>query len=140
MNEVDVQPGEWEQRNRSNTLRVMRWTGAWVVTIGLAAFGPRFFWDFNHLITIPVLLLSLGAGLGMILACVGQIKNMDEMQRMLFLESAAITLGGGLVLGSTYELLEDIHLISYQPEISHLIIIMCLTFMCAKIAGQRRYQ
>ena len=52
----------------------------------------------------------------------------------------AFTLGVGLVLGLSYELLEDIKLISFEPEISHLIMVMCLTNLTAIIAGHRKYR
>ena len=62
------------------------------------------------------------------------------MQQKIFLDSAALTLGVGLVCGLGYELLEDIRLISFQPEISHLGILMCLTFLAGNIAGHRKYR
>ena len=52
----------------------------------------------------------------------------------------ALTLGVGLVIGSSYELLEDIKLIPFEPEISHLIILMSLTYCVGIILGNRRYQ
>ncbi len=52
----------------------------------------------------------------------------------------ALTLGVGLVVGVSYELLEDIKLITFEPEISHLILLMCLTYCIGIIVGNRRYQ
>ena len=52
----------------------------------------------------------------------------------------ALTLGVGLVVGTSYELLEDIKLITFEPEISHLTILMCLTYFIGIILGNRRYQ
>jgi hypothetical protein len=31
-------------------------------------------------------------------------------------------------------------LISFEPEISHLIILMCITFLVGMVAGHRRYR
>ena len=67
------------------------------------------------------------------------MKDQDEMQRKIFLDATAITLGAGIVCGCAYELLENIKLITFQPEISHLIILMGLTFPISVIAGHRRY-
>jgi hypothetical protein len=39
-----------------------------------------------------------------------------------------------------YELLEDIRLITFQPEIQHLVLIMYLTYAGAIKAGNRKYQ
>jgi len=52
----------------------------------------------------------------------------------------AISLGVGLVCGLSYELLEDIKLITFEPEVSHLIMLMALTYMVGVIAGNRRYK
>jgi hypothetical protein len=45
-----------------------------------------------------------------------------------------------MVVGLSYEILEDIKLISFQPEIGHLVIIMCLTYAGGIAAGHRKYQ
>ncbi len=51
-----------------------------------------------------------------------------------------MALGVGLVVGVSYELLEDIKLITFEPEISHLILLMCLTYGVGIILGNRRYR
>ena len=56
------------------------------------------------------------------------------------LEAMAFAMGMGLVIGLSYELLEDIRLISFEPEISHLVILVCLTYMAAMVAGIRKYR
>jgi xanthosine utilization system XapX-like protein len=52
----------------------------------------------------------------------------------------ALTLGVGLVVGMSYELLEDIKLISFEPQIPHLIMLMGFTYIIGIILGNRRYQ
>jgi hypothetical protein len=61
---------------------------------------------------------------------------------LIFLSSVLdiLSLGVGLVFASSYELLEDIQLIAAQPEISHVMILMCLTFLVGLIAGYRKYR
>ncbi len=56
------------------------------------------------------------------------------------LEAMAFSLGVGLVCGLSYELLEDIKLITFEPEVSHLIILMAITYIGGVIAGNRRYK
>jgi hypothetical protein len=68
------------------------------------------------------------------------LLGLDELQRKIQLDAIALTLGVGLVIGSSYELLEDIKLIPFEPEISHLIILMSLTYWVGVILGNRRYQ
>ena len=76
----------------------------------------------------------------MIRATKRHVHGLDELQQKIFLDAGALSLGAGLVFGIAYELLEDIKLISFEPEISHLIILMTLTFLAGKIAGNRKYR
>jgi hypothetical protein len=127
-------------RTKINTVQLGLWTGAWVLTSALAAFGPRYFWESNTPLTILGVLINLGIGFGMILANKRLLNGMDELMRKIQLEAMAISLGVGLVCGLSYELLEDIKLITFEPEVSHLIILMALTYMVGVIAGNRRYK
>ena len=107
MNDLKTGPDDWAMSNRRNTLRLGYRTFAWVATMAVAAFGPRFLWDYA---TLP--------------ATLGVLVN----------------LAVGLVCGLCYELLEDIRLIALEPEISHLVMLMSLTFLVSMIVGHRRYQ
>ncbi len=127
-------------RTKINTVQLGLWTGAWVLTTAFAAFGPKFFWEFNTPLTILGVLINLGIGFGMILANKRYLNGLDELMRKIQLEAMAISLGVGLVCGLSYELLEDIKLITFEPEVSHLIMLMALTYMVGLIAGNRRYK
>jgi hypothetical protein len=133
-------PGGWQARQQKNTLRLKYWTGAWVLTYALAAFGPKSVWDFHAGLTIFAVVFNLAVGFGMIVANKQYVQGLDEMHRKIFLDAGALSLGVGLVCGLGYELLEDIRLITFQPEISHLVILMCLTFLAGLVMGHRKYQ
>ena len=135
-----TESSNWAKRNAKNTVRLGIWTGAWLVTTALLAFGPKLLWDFNTPLTVLAVLVNLAVGGGMILANKTYLGGLDEMQQKIFRDSAALTLGVGLVAAVSYKLLEDIRLISFEPEISHLLILMALTFLGAMIAGNRKYQ
>lgn len=105
-----------------------------------AAFGPKTIWDFATLPTILGVLVNLAIGFGMIAAHKRYLQGLDELHQKIFLDAGALTLGVGLVCGLGYELLEDIKLISVKPEISHLVMLMCLTFLAGLIFGHRKYQ
>jgi hypothetical protein len=135
-----TESSNWAKRNAKNTVRLGIWTGAWLVTTALLAFGPKLLWDFNTPLTVLAVLVNLAVGGGMILANKTYLGGLDEMQQKIFRDSAALTLGVGLVAAVSYEMLEDIRLISFEPEISHLLILMALTFLGAMIAGNRKYQ
>ena len=140
MNQAKNNDGKWAENQCRNTKRLATWTGAWVLTIAITAFGPKLIWDFNPVFSVIAVLASLGVGFGMVRVNGYYLQGLDELQRRIFLEASALTLGVGLVCGLAYELLDDIKLISYEPEISHLVILMSLTFIGGMIAGQRKYR
>ena len=130
----------WEASTAKNGTRVLIWSLAWVLTTALAAFGPKVFWDFHTGLTVFGVLINVGVGFGMIFATKRHLQALDEMQQKIFRDAAVLSLGVGLVCASSYELLEDIQLITFQPEISHVIILMCLTFLIGMIVGHRKYR
>lgn len=140
MNDLKTDPNGWAASRARNTVRLGYWTAAWLVTMAVAAFGPKLIWNFDTLLTILAVLINLGVGFGMIVANKRHLQGMDEMHQKIFLDAGAVTLGVGLVCGLSYELLEDIKLISFVPEISHLVILMSLTFLIGMIAGHRKYR
>lgn len=130
----------WQSTLKRSTLSLGRWTGAWLLSTALLAFGPKFLWQFETLYSVLALLLNLAMGALMIRANIKQVQAMDELARKVFLDAAAITLGIGLVSACSYGIMEDIRLISFEPDISHLLILMGLTFLASVAVGNRRYK
>lgn len=131
---------DYQNRNCRNTRQLRNWTIAWVISTAVAVFAPKYIWNFNTLLSIVGILINIALGFGMLLANRKYLQGLDEMQRKILFDAMALSLGVGLVLGSSYELLEDIKLIPFQPEIPHLMIVMCLTYLIGAIAGHRKYQ
>ena len=129
----------WTLQSKRNTRRLMIWTFSWTLSVALATFGPMFIWG-NSTITVLVILLNIGLGVGMILANKIYLKGLDEMQQRIQLEAMAISLGVGLVGGIAYTLLDITNLISQDAEISFLIILMGITYMLGIVVGQIRYR
>ncbi len=140
MNKPDADSNRWQTSQKENTTRLAYWTMAWVLTMAVANFGPRFIWDSNQLLTTLAILLNLGIGVGMILANKRHLKGLDEMHQKIQLEAMALSLGVGLVVGLAYSNLDVTNLITADAEISHLVIVMGLTYLFGVIAGQRKYQ
>lgn len=140
MNDPKTGSNDWTARNKRNTIRLGYWTFAWVATMAVTAFGPKLIWNFATLPTIFAVLVNLAVGFGMIMANRRYLRGLDELHQKIFLDAGALTLGVGLVCGLSYELLEDVKLISFEPEFSHLVILMSVTFLIGMIAGHRRYQ
>lgn len=140
MKQHKTETSEWEAKSSNNSVRLLSWTAAWVLTMALAAFGPKLIWDFHTVATVLGVLLNLAVGFGMILATKRHLQGLDEMQQKIFRDAAVLSLGVGLVCALSYELLEDIRLITFEPEISHVIILMTLTFLVGMIIGKRKYR
>ncbi|AGH42804.1 hypothetical protein C427_0694 [Paraglaciecola psychrophila 170] len=45
-----------------------------------------------------------------------------------------------MVVGIAYEQLEDIKLITFEPEIRHFIMLMGITYIISILVGNRKYQ
>ncbi len=131
---------QYKDRNYQNTRSLRNWTMAWTLSMAIAAFAPKYLWDFNIIISMAAIIISLVFGVGMLLSNRRYLRGLDEMQQRIMYDAMGLSLGVGLVVGLTYDLLEDIKLISFQPEIAHLVIIMCLTYLGGIIAGHRKFQ
>ncbi len=127
-------------QTKKNTKRLFIWSVVWVLATAGVAFGPKNLWNFNTLLTIIAVLIHIGLGLGMIRVFKQFLLGLDELQRKIHLDAMAISLGIGLVFGCSYEMLEDIKLIPFQPEIAHVTILMSLTYVVGAFLGHRKYQ
>ena len=140
MNHLKTDSSDWAARGKKNTLHLGYWTGAWLVTMAVATFGPLLVWQANQLLTALAIFLNIGIGFGMILANKTSLKGLDEMQQKIQLEAMALSLGVGLVVGLGYSMMDVSNLVSFDAEISHLVILMGLTYGAGMFAGRRKYQ
>lgn len=130
----------WKQRNNLNTKRLAKWTAAWVISLALATFGDKFIWQQNELITAIAIGINFLVGIMMIMVNKQHLIDLDELQQKIQLNAMGLSLGIGLIVGISYSTLETTGLISSHAEISHLIIVMALTYMIGIILGNRKYQ
>lgn len=130
----------WDSEVKKNTNRIYYWTFGWVLSIWLLGIGPQIIWNFNSSATVFAALLNLAIGIGMIKANVRFLKGQDEMQQRIFLEAAALTLGVTVVCTGSYQTWQDIKLISFEPQVWHLMCVMGLTFMVGTAVATRKYK
>lgn len=140
MNQQDTASSDWETQTKQNTKRLAWWTAAWVITMAVAVFGAHFVWKSSPMLTLAGILVNLGVGVGMIMANRRHLKGLDEMQQKIQLEAMALSLGVGLIGGLAYSNLDVTNLIAFDAEISHLVILMTLTYMVGIASGVRRYR
>ena len=131
---------DWNLATKRNTRHLAYWTAAWTLTMALVAFGPKFIWNFNSTISVVAIFMNTAIGIGMILANKRYLNGLDEMQRKLNLEAMAIALGVGVVGGLSYSMLDQSNVISYNAEISHLVILISITYLVGVVIGNIRYK
>ncbi|KPZ72269.1 hypothetical protein AN944_01047 [Shewanella sp. P1-14-1] len=129
----------WKERNANYTKKLAKWTAAWVVTLAIATFGPVFIWQ-QEAITITAIVINFLVGIGMILANKHHLLSLDELQQKIQLNAMGLSLGVGLISGISYSTLSTTGVINSHAEISHLVIVMSLTYMVGIILGNRKYQ
>lgn len=128
------------QTNKTSVRALVIWTLAWVLSTALAAFGPEFLWVGQPVVSGFSIGLNLLIGIGMIFANIHHITSLDEMLQKIQLQAMGITLGVTLVSGISYSLMDTTNLIAADAEISHLVILMGLTYMAAIGIGYQRYK
>jgi hypothetical protein len=130
----------FKQKTLTNTKRLARWTAAWLLTMALANFGPTFIWGHNELLSLLAIVLNVLVGGGMIWANKVHLYGLDELQQKIQLQAMALSLGVGLVIGLAYSNLDVTNLIASDAEISHLVILMGVTYLIGTVMGVRKYQ
>ncbi|MEJ2031245.1 MAG: hypothetical protein P8X66_15675 [Maritimibacter sp.] len=130
----------WSATVRTNTRRLGLWAVAWVATMALANFGPRLVWGELGWLTALAIAANLAIGAGMVLANIRHLKGLDEMQQKVQLEAMGLSLGVGLVAGLAYSNLDVTGLIGFDAQISHLVILMGLTYIAGTMVGARKYR
>lgn len=134
-----IQSGGMNERLRRNTLKLMGWTVAWVVTMAIATFGPAVVWE-SKAVTLGSILVNVAAGAGMIIANKEYLMGVDELQRKIQLEAMALALGVALVFGLAYSTADTANLVPFDAEIAHVVIAVCAAYALGIFLGHRRYQ
>ena len=130
---------DWSTQTTKLTIRLAIWTVLWVLTVALSAFGPQF-WGENTLINLPVILLNVGIGVGMIIANIHSIKSQDEMMQKVQLEAMGISLGVAVVGGIAYSMLDATNVIPFDAEIGGLVGLVGITYIICVYINLRRYK
>jgi hypothetical protein len=140
MNQLKPPENGYQSRTRTNVVRLFRWNGAWGAATALMAFGPGFLWNKALVFTLLAVGLDIAVGVGMILANIKYIVELDELQRKVQLNSMGITLGVAMVVGVPFSVMDAYHVIPFHADIAYLLILMSLTFAVSNLYGTRRYR
>jgi hypothetical protein len=138
MNQAKPQLSSYESRVWTSNLRLARWTGLWLVTTALMAFGPKFLWNKGVVLTLLAVALNVGAGVGWMVATKDYIAGLDELQRRVHLNALAIAAGVAVIVGIPYSMMDAYNVIPFQAQIGHLVGLMGVTFVVAYLYGAVR--
>jgi hypothetical protein len=133
---------ETQTGNRATTRSVVQlaiWTLAWVASVALAPFGPRFLWD-SDVISWVAIGVNLVFGAGWIVAHARYLRAVDDLQRKILLDALAIALGVGVVGGIAASIAASAGLIDFQADIAFLSVVMAVVYMVAIAIGTLRYR
>jgi len=128
------------ERTKQSNKTIFTWTLAWVLSLALLAFGPKYLWDFTPGISIAVIVVNFWFGYKMIMANKMMLDGLDELQRKMHLNAMAISLGVSLVFGAVYGLLEGIRIISFHPNPSNILVVMAVSYIVSLLIGVKKYQ
>ena len=137
---MEAKQTNWHSELKKNTKALAVWTFLWVFTLAFVAFGPKFIWNENKIITIVMIIINTLVGVGMIWINRKHLNSQDPLQRKISMDAMAITLGITLIVGISYSMLDITNLISFNAEISHLVFVMGITYLIAMLIGNARYK
>lgn len=130
----------YQSRMRTSLLRLASWSGGWLGSCALMRFGPKFLWNDAPVFTSLAVGLNVCVGLGLILANKKYIEELDELQRKIYLNALAITVGVILIVCVPYEVMDTFEMIHLHANVSHLLALMGLTFPLSLFYGTWRYR
>jgi hypothetical protein len=140
MGQLKLPGNGYELRIRTSNWRLFRWTGAWLVTTALMAFGPVYLWNKAMVFTLLAVGLNVGVGVGVILANKNYLAELDELQRKVQLNAMGITLGVAMIVGIPFSVMDMYDVIPFRADIAHLMILLGLTFLASFLYGAWRYR
>jgi len=140
MNSNKRKSGDWEKRTRQKTVSLAVWTALWVLSTALVAFGHVLFWGSDDLINVLVILLNFSIGIGMIIANIKHLREMDEMVQKIHLEAMGVSLGLAVVGGISYSMLDATNVIPFDAKIAGVVALIGISYFISLVINLRRYK
>lgn len=140
MNQLKSLETSYQSRVRVSVVRLFRWCGAWAATCALLAFGPKFLWNRSLAFTLLATGLNICLGIGAVVANKNYLDELDDLQRRIQLNSLAITVGVAFIAGFPYSVMDSYRVIPFHADVSHLMVLMSLTYGVSNLYGTRRYR
>ncbi|MFQ3251292.1 MAG: hypothetical protein ACI9O6_003139 [Glaciecola sp.] len=124
---------------KRNTKSLAVWTGAWLCSLALVAFGPKFLWDYGQVITVSAIAINILMGYKMIMANKQYLLDLDELQQRIHFVAMAFSLGISMVFGAVFGLIEAVRLVEFEPNPSSVLFVMGISYGVAMLVATRKY-
>lgn len=128
-----------DKRTATNTKKLALWTGLWLASLALVAFGPKFLWDFHTVVTTTLIVTNIFMGYKMIIANKEHLEGLDELQQRIHLEAMALSLGCSVVFGAVFGLLEGVKIMQSSPNPSSVLFVTGITYGIGMLIAHRKY-
>lgn len=139
MNTATTERSDYDRRAIRDNLVFVGWMFLWMASLVVSDKAALHGWWSAEWITWLSVAVTTGLGLWVIFRYLRLLRGMDELQRRIQLNALAIGLGVSLVGAVTYSLLVTWGYI-VDEEVTDLIVLMCVSYSVAVIAGTVRYR
>jgi hypothetical protein len=116
------------------------WTAAWVGSLALASFGPRFLWNQDPVLGWAAIAANLVVGVTWIVVHARFLRGGGELERKIMMDAIAVALGVGLVGGFAIGAAENAQLVSIEGDIAVLSVLISVAYIIAVGVGRLRYR
>jgi hypothetical protein len=140
MNEPKPQESRYQSRIRTNTMRLFGWGVTWVAATALMGLGPKLLWNKALGFTLLAVGLEVAIGVGWILATKKYVMELDELQQRVWLNALGITVGVAFAAVPPLSVMDVYHVIPFHANISHVVMLMAVTFVVSFFYGMWRYR
>lgn len=121
-------------------LQLALWTIGWVGTLALAKFGPGALWQDNPVASWAAVAVNLIIGVGWVVVHARYLQSVDDLQRKILLDAAAVALGAGLVGGLAVSVAHSAKLVAFEADLGLLSLLIGVVYLVSVAAGTFRYR
>jgi hypothetical protein len=124
---------------KRNQVRMLLWTLAWMAVWVLLVLASKRGWEPGTGGAIAAAMITVFFGLGMMRSFGRYLREADELNRKIELDSIAVAYGLGIVFSFAYWLLLRVGVLT-EPDVLVIPVMMSFVHGFGTIVGKRRYR